>query len=117
MQGLWTSSSSRVWTVLSSIRRAPASHAATMFCAICVCGPAATPYGVSSTVPRSTRRKRSSARGTKNPARGMPKTDPDSSSSVKAQSVSCSIERGRKRSDISGPPGSGMGRRGACDPS
>ncbi len=51
MQGLLTSSSSSVWTVLSSIIRAPTSHAATMFWAIWVCGPAATPNGVSSCTP------------------------------------------------------------------
>ncbi len=58
MQGLWTSSSSSVWTVLSSMRRAPTSHEATMFWASWVWGPAATPKGVSSSTPYSRRRKR-----------------------------------------------------------
>ena len=94
MQGLLTSSSSSVWTVLSSISRAPTSQAVMMFWAICVWGPAATPNGVSISTPYSRRRNRWSGRGTKNADRGTLKSDPFCSSSVKAQSVSCSIEMG-----------------------
>ena len=95
--------------VLSSMSRAPASQAVTMFWAICVCGPAATPQGVSSSTPYSRRRKGWSGRGVKTDARGTPKMEPRRSSSVKAQSVSCSIERGWKRSDM----GCSVVRRGA----
>ena len=119
MQGLLMSSWSRVWIVFSSMSRAPASQAATMFCAICVCGPAATPQGVSSSTPYSRRRSPGPGRGVKTASRGTPKTDPCRSSSVKAQSVSCSMERGRKRSDMGGSicigrrvPGAGRLPRG-----
>ena len=71
-----------------------------MFWAIWVCGPAATPNGVSSSTPYSRRRNRWSARGTKNAERGTLNREPFRSSSVKVQSVSCSIEMGWNRSDI-----------------
>ncbi len=71
-----------------------------MFWAIWVWGPAATPNGVSSSTPYSRRRKRWSGRGTKKADWGTLKSEPFCSSSVKTQSVSCSIESGWKRSDI-----------------
>ena len=109
MHGLWTSSSSRVWIVLSSMSRAPTSHDATMFWAIWVCGPAATPNGVSSSTPYSRRRKRWSDRGAKKADRGTLNSDAFRSSSVKAQSVSCSIEIGWNRS-VMGRSSSGRAR-------
>ena len=42
---------SRTCTVFSSITRAPASHARTMFCASCVCGPAEGPSGAAARRP------------------------------------------------------------------
>ena len=80
--------------VLSSMSRAPTSHAVTMFWAIWVCGPAATPNGVSSSTPYWPRRNRWSGRGTKKADVGTLKSEPFCSSSVKTQSVSCSIEMG-----------------------
>src|ERR1035438_8929923 len=46
MQGRGIFSSSRTCTVFSSMIRDPPSHARTMFCASCPCGPAAGPSGV-----------------------------------------------------------------------
>ncbi len=83
MQGLETSSSSSVWIVFSSMNREPVSHAATMFCAICECGPAATPKGVSSGWEYSDVRNASPAAGRKNSSFGIPNTLPRFSSSAK----------------------------------
>ena len=83
MQGLETSSSSRVWIVFSSMNREPVSHAATMFCAICECGPAATPNGVSSGCPYIAVLNASPAAGRKNSSWGIPKMLPRFSSSAK----------------------------------
>ncbi len=57
-------------------------------------GPAATPNGVSISTPYSRRRNRWSGRGTKKADRGTLKSESFCSSSVKVQSVSCSIEMG-----------------------
>ena len=83
MHGFDTSSSSSVCTVFSSMNREPCSHAATMFCAICECGPAATPNGVSRACPYIAVRNASAAPGRKNSSCGIPKMLPRFSSSPK----------------------------------
>src|SRR5450631_788250 len=60
MQGRGISSSSLICTVFNSITRPPASQDNTIFCASCVCGPAAGPNGVAARWP-CTERERSSA--------------------------------------------------------
>src|ERR1017187_701162 len=60
MHGRGIFNSSRIWTVFSSMMRAPPSHASAMFCTSCPCGPAAGPSGVDARCPwNSTERSRS----------------------------------------------------------
>ena len=53
MQGRGISSSSRIWTVFSSMNRAPVSQAEMMFWVSWVWGPAAGPTGVPNRSPRN----------------------------------------------------------------
>ncbi len=46
MHGRGITSSSMIWTVFSSMKRPPQSHAEMMFWLSCVCGPADGPMGV-----------------------------------------------------------------------
>ena len=51
MQGRLTSISSSIWTVFSSMKRAPQSQLETMFWLSWVWGPAATPRGAATLCP------------------------------------------------------------------
>ena len=51
MHGRGITSSSMIWTVFSSMKWPPHSHAAMMFWLSCVCGPADGPMGVDSRLP------------------------------------------------------------------
>lgn len=53
IQGFSSSRRSRIWTVFSSMKRPPVSQEVTIFCASCVCGPAAGPTGVAQVSPKT----------------------------------------------------------------
>ena len=71
-----------------------------MFCAICVCGPAAGPNGVSNGWPKALVLNGSSLRGTKKCCRGIPRIEPLVSSSPKTHSINCDDEIGKNSSGV-----------------
>ncbi len=86
MQGRLTSISSRIWTVFSSMNRAPQSQLDTIFCASWVCGPAATPRGAATVWPNIFRA--SLGCGTWKFCFGIPRTVSWSSRPLKTQRAS-----------------------------
>ena len=96
-----TASPSSTCTVFSSIVRAPASQAVTMFCASWVCGPAAGPTGVARVWPQASRTVRPDGR--KKCSERRPKTLPCRRCSARAHSSRVGKANGRIRSPIGSP--------------